>query len=66
MPRRTKVDPALLVDVAFRQEVLGHRGVYFQGSVRSSAELRRMASQPVFPLAPFDEKLYYLQQKTDS
>lgn len=65
MPRRTKVDPALAIEVAFRQEVLGHKGVFYQGKVRSSAELRSLATEPLFPLAPFDGYSYYTR-KTDS
>jgi hypothetical protein len=53
------VDPALVVDQAVRAEILGRPGIEFQGKMRTSAEIRRMAGSPVFPLAPFNEALYY-------
>lgn len=58
--RRTKVDPALAIEAALRQEVMGQRGVYFGSYVVSSKELRRMAGEPVFPLPPFSANEYYL------
>lgn len=60
MPRKYKVDPALLIDTAVRMETMGYKGVEYQGSVRSSAELRRMAGEAMFPLPPFSAKLYYM------
>ena len=60
MPRKYKVDPALLIEQAVRMETLGYQGIEYQGSVRSSTELRRMAGEPVFPLPPFSAKLYYM------
>jgi hypothetical protein len=57
--RRNKVDPALAVEAAFRQEILGQKGVYFGSYVMSSDELRRMGSPPMFPLYPFNILDYY-------
>ena len=60
MPR--VVDPALVVDQAVRMEILGRPGIEFQGKMRSSAEIRRMAGPPVFPLSPFNEYQYYMSK----
>lgn len=57
MPR--VVDPALVVDQAVRAEILGRPGIEFQGKMRTSSEIRRMAGPPVFPLPPFNEALFY-------
>lgn len=56
---RNKVDPALAIEAAYRQEVMGQRGVYFGNVVMSADELRRMAEPAVFPLPPFDILAYY-------
>ena len=66
MPRKYKVDPALVIDQAVRMEILGRRGVEFQGAVRSSDEIRQMAGPPVFPLPPFNAYLYYLNKNGSS
>lgn len=63
---RNKVDPALAVEAAVRQEVMGQRGVYFGSHVMSSDELRRMAGEPVFPLYPFNVSDYYLSKNGSS
>lgn len=63
--RRYRVDPALAIECAVRQEVLGQSGVHFGSHVMSSAELRRISSAPVFPLAPFNIVSYYTE-KTQS
>jgi hypothetical protein len=60
--RRYRVDPALAIECAVRQEVLGHSGVHFGHHVMSSAELRRISEAPVFPLYPFTFVGYYTQQ----
>lgn len=51
--RRNNVNPALAIEAAFRQEVLGHKGIFFGTGVKSSEELRQLAGPPVFPLSPF-------------
>lgn len=56
---RNKVDPALAVEAAIRQEVLGQQGVFFGSHVMSSDELRRMGGELVFPLYPFNANEYY-------
>lgn len=56
---RNKVDPALAIEAAYRQEVMGQKGVYYGHVIMTSDELRRMASEPVFPLPPFDILAYY-------
>lgn len=66
MTRKYKVDPALLIDTAVRMETMGYGGVEYQGSVRSSAELRRMVGEPVFPLPPFNAYLYYMNKDGSS
>lgn len=60
MPRL--IDPSLVVDQAVRMEILGRRGIEFQGKMRTSAEIRRMAGPPVFPLPPFNEYQYYMNK----
>ena len=62
MPR--KVDPALAIEAAFRQEILGQKGVYFGGRIMSSRALRKLATPSIFPLPPFDIVTYY-STKTD-
>jgi hypothetical protein len=57
---KVKVDPALLIDQAERAECMGHSGIWFQGRICSSAELRKLARPPLFPLSPFSEKLFYM------
>jgi hypothetical protein len=57
--RRYRVDPALAIECALRQEVLGHGGVYFGSHVMSSRALTRMAGEPIFPLSPFNIVGYY-------
>lgn len=64
MPR--VVDPALVVDQAVRMEILGRPGIEFQGKMRTSAEIRRMAGPPVFPLSPFNEALFYQSKMVGS
>lgn len=54
-----KVDPALAIEAAFRQEVMGQKGVYFGNNIVSSETLTRMSGFPVFPLPPFDILEYY-------
>jgi len=49
MPRYV-VDPGLAIEAAVRQEVLGHGGVWFNGRVLSSTELRALAAQPTASL----------------
>jgi hypothetical protein len=45
MPRYN-VNPGLAIEAAVRQEVLGHGGVWFNGRVMSSNELRELAELP--------------------
>lgn len=49
MPRYT-VDPNLAIEAAVRQEVLGHAGVWFNGRVMSSEELRHLAGFHTIPV----------------
>lgn len=56
---RNKVDPALAIEAAYRQQILGQPGVYFGSVVMSADELRRMSGSPVFPLYPFNILEYY-------
>jgi hypothetical protein len=51
--RRNKIIPALAIEAAIRQEVLGQKGIYFGNHIVSSDELRRMAEPPLYPLPPF-------------
>jgi hypothetical protein len=51
--RHNRVDPALAVECAVRQEIMGHKGVFFGNHVMSSTDLRRMAGLPMIPLYPF-------------
>ena len=64
MPRT--VDPALVIDQAVRAEILGRPGIEFQGKMRTSAEIRRMAGPLVFPLPPFNEYLYQMSKHGSS
>jgi hypothetical protein len=64
MPRT--VDPALVVDQAVRAEILGRPGIEFQGKMRTSAEIRRIAGPLVFPLPPFNEYLYQMSKNGSS
>lgn len=63
---KVKVNPALLIDQAVRAEVLGRKGVWYQGQERSSAELRKLAGPALFPLPPFNEKAFYDMYKDGS
>ena len=64
MPRL--VDPALVVEQAIRMEVMGRRGIEYQGKIRTSAEIRRMAGTPIFPLPPFNAYAYYTNKNGPS
>lgn len=46
MPRYT-VTPGLAIEAAVRQEVLGHGGVWFNGRVMSSNELRALSENEI-------------------
>ena len=48
-----KLDPALLIEAAYRQEIMGQKGVFFGHRIVGSSELRQLAGTPVFPLSPF-------------
>lgn len=63
---RNKVDPALAVEAALRQEVLGQQGVFFGSRVLSSYELRYMGGEPLFPLPPFNANEYYTNKHGSS
>ena len=63
MPRQ--VDPSLLVESAVRAETLGRNGVWYNGRIYSSKELRKL-SKPIFPLSPFNGYEYYMNKKNGS
>lgn len=60
MPR--EVDPSLLIESAVRMETIGRKGVWYQGRIYSSKELRKL-SDLVFPLPPFNGYEYYMNKK---
>ena len=63
MPR--EVDPNLLIESAVRMETIGRSGVWYQGRIYSSKELRKL-SEPIFPLPPFNGYAYYMNKKNGS
>lgn len=65
MSRKYNVDPTLVVDQAVRMETMGRKGVWFQGKVRSSKELRSLV-EPIFPLSPFNAYEYYMNKDGSS
>lgn len=66
MPLKYKVDPALLIEEAVRNECVGRKGVWYQGKIRSSAEMRKLAGPPIFPLPPFNAYEYYMNKNGSS
>ncbi len=57
-----QVDPILLIESAVRMETMGRKGVWYQGRIYSSKELRNL-SDLVFPLPPFSSYEYYMNKK---
>lgn len=66
MVKKYKVDPALLVEEAVRMECIGRKGIEYHGKIRSSAEMRKLAGQPIFPLPPFSAYQYYMNKNGSS
>ena len=63
MPANFKLTADMMIDQAIRMETIGRKGVWFNGQLRSSSELRKLAGEPLFPLPPFNAYEYHRMYK---
>lgn len=60
-----QVDSSILIESALRMEIMGRKGVWYQGRIHTSKELRKL-NEPIFPLPPFSAREYYLTKNGSS